>query len=308
MNNSNLGFSVNAINKILNKEKWVEIYKNELISISTKIDSNKISAGSFSKIINPELQKTLAQESKIDKYLIRKTIAKWMQISHLKAFSLFKILPLISDQIKDSLNIYTKFQSIPIGPQEIEVVEKMDNKTCKRWRNGNLMIFFTEASISNTLGMFVSELFFTIESMLRVLCIGNCIEFAIKAIMPDYVIQHDEIHKTLKRLGKSDSDKVSCKICKLNSICSRNDQFSLIAQIYVLFYHLRAIKDYKREFYFNDSLSDFIICHYVHDGLDVLFEIDKFIKRTFNEFLMFPYNLSDIHSQIIKLSNRRAKK
>jgi hypothetical protein len=302
-NKMNLGFSANSVRNVLKNKNWVEIYKNELHTRMKGLNITKFPQCNYAKNINFYLEEGLDTDISHDiKGFIRSYIASWMQISHLKSYSVIKSSCLIKDQLEDSLKILQEYEDIPIGPQGKRIIKETDGSKVTKYFNGNLMIFYSEASISNTLGLFVSELFFAIEAMLRVICIGSCLEFAIKSILPHIVIQHDEIHKTLKRLGKNESEKVTCRLCVLKHKCIRKNQYLILASLYELFYHLRVIKDYRREFYFNDLLSDFIITEYISKGMNILFKLDNIVKRIFSDYMTTPYSLSDHKKRILKLS------
>jgi hypothetical protein len=297
-----LGFSATAIQKMLSNEKWVEIYQSELKTRSESLNAKAFEKGMFNTFLKEKLQKSLASEISKDEHYIRNGIAKWMQISHLKAFSMFCVMPFVQAQLKKTLEIYTRYHDVPLGPQDGKLVKKMDEEMLEKWRDGNMMIFYGEASINNVLGLYVSEVFFTTEAMLRIICMGSCIEFGIKTILPNQIIQHDEIYKTLKKLSNDDYGKVNCRLCSMNDKCPRRLEFGHLAAVYEVLYHLRAIKDYKREFYFNDSLTDFLIKDFTPVGLNIVFVLDEIINNVYSDFLMFPYTLKDTYKSVRKNS------
>lgn len=297
--NIQLGFTASSIQKIIEKNDWVKIYKNELENRIHLLLASHLPERYFKDSILSVLKKNISTANiSNSKWYIRDRVAKRMQICHLKAFSLFKITQLIQEQLESSLDIYKKYESVPIGYQDSITIKAMSETEIKNWREGSRQIFFCEASISNVMGIFVSELFFTLESMLRVICIGSCIEFALKSILPNNVIQHDEIHKTLKRIGNPNTNKIACKLCVLKEKCENHFKYSPLALIYELVYHIRAIRDYKREFYFNDNLTDFIVTNYVGKGLDIIFYFDLEISKLYKDYLIFPYTLSEMFKNL----------
>jgi len=296
-----LGFSVNSINSILKDDKWVDIYKNEFMLRSGVLKSSYFKDGLFEKILKSELEISLKDEISDDPYYIRSNISKWMQIAHLKSFSLFKLVPLVNEQLDSSLKVYKEYQDVPLGPQDKNTLDALNKDAVAKWRDGNLLIFFSEASINNILGLYISELFFSAESMLRIICIGSCIEFSIKAILPNHIIQHEEIHKTLRKLAKEESEKVSCRLCKMNPKCPRMSSYLDLANIYEIIYHLRVLKDYKREFYFNNSLTDFFITIFIAKGLDIIFILDEIIQKIYSNYLMSPYSLRNFYKRAIQI-------
>lgn len=295
---TNLGFSAIAIQKMISSPNWVETYREELKSRVADLKVDSFEKDLFISALKEKLYKALESELSTDEYFVRNSIAEWMQISHLKAFSMFNAIPRILNQLTKTVEIYEQYLDVPIGPQEKTIVKKMDQETVAKWRSGSLMAFYSEASINNVLGTYVSEVFFTTEAMLRIICMGSCVEFAIKTILPNQIIQHDFIHKTLKRLGNESSEKVNCRLCSMNDTCKRKNDFLVIASIYEVFYHLRAIKDYKRAFYFNDNLSEFLISDFIPTGLNVVFSLDEIINNIYSNYLYFPYSLEETYKTV----------
>lgn len=303
----NLGLSPNAIQSVLQKTDWVNIYKQELSERCSDLNAMGFPEKYFVNAIKPHLEKALQDEISNDskKDELRKIIQRWMLVSEFKSQSLIRLLLLIPDELSLSNRVKKKYRAVPIGPQDSDVVDQMTPEELQNWHEGSLAIFFAGTSISNLLGLFVSELFFTFEAMARVLCIGICLEFAIKSILPSIIIQHDEIHKTLRRIGNESKQKVSCKMCSLQEICFRSLSYQKISQIYELFYHLRAIKDYRLEFYFEPELTTFLIKDYMPQGFAIACVADEAIDRIFSGYMKSPLLLKDykdkIHSILSKI-------
>ena len=254
----------------------------------------------FNTSIKPLLEKALENElsESPEKVNIRESIQRWMLISHNKSALLIKLLDLIPKELSESNKIFTHFKDVPIGPQDSDVVEQMNEIERERWHEGNIAISFAGLSINNIVGLFVSELFFTIEAMCRVICIGSCLEFAIKTVLPTTIIQHDEVYKTLKRLGLDSNSKVTCKLCRANQDCSGFDSYSKLASFYELLYHLRVIKDYRLEFYFEKNLTDFLLGEYLTKGFEITSIFDKIMDRLFHSYLRFPVSVADQKEKI----------
>lgn len=229
----NLGLSPLAIQSILKKENWVDIYRNELIERTSNLSEIDFPSERFSDLIKPYLKKALKKElsESPDIVNIRETIQRWMTISHNKSSLLIKLLDLVPEELNKSNEIISHFKDVPIGPQNADIVEQMSEIERVRWHEGNIATFFAVLSINNIVGLFISELFYTIEAMCRVICIGSCLEFAVKSVLPTTIIQHDEVYKTLKRLGLDSNFKVVCKICPASQECSGIDSYSKLASI-----------------------------------------------------------------------------
>lgn len=300
---ANLGLSPTAIQSILQKENWVTIYRNELIERTSNLSEINFPAERFKDSIKPSLEKALQKElsESPDKINIRESIRRWMVISHNKSALLIKFLDLIPKELSESKKIIAHFKDVPIGPQDSDVVEQMNENDRKRWHEGSIAFYFAGLSANNIVGLFVSELFFTIEAMCRVICIGSCLEFAIKTVLPTTTIQHDEIYKTLNRLSREANSKVTCKLCPINEDCSRLDSYSKLASIYELLYHLRVIKDYRLEFYFESQLTEFLIGEYLAKGFEITLLFDKIMDRLFHSYLRAPISVADQKEKILKI-------
>lgn len=299
----NLGLSPSAIQSILQKENWVKIYRNELIERTSNLSEIDFPSERFNDSIKPFLEKALQKElsESPDRVNIRESIRRWMLISHNKSALLIKLLDLVPKELAKSNEIITHFNDIPIGPQDSDVVEQMSEIERERWHEGSIATSFAGLSINNIVGLFVSELFFTIEAMCRVICIGSCLEFAIKTVLPTTIIQHDEVYKTLKRLGFDGNSKVACKLCPANQDCSGFDSYSKLASIYELLYHLRAIKDYRLEFYFEKELTEFLLGEYLAKGFETTSIFDKIMDRIFHSYMRAPISVADQKEKISKI-------
>jgi hypothetical protein len=274
---------------------WVKIYKEELIIRLLGLEEvkNAFPERRFINLIKPQLDIIFPKEfSKKSKIMdIRESIRRWMIIANLKSFSLIKILDQIPKELSESAEICSKYSDIPIGPLDSETVRQMTHEKLKKWREGNIALFYTGVSITNLLGIFVSELFFTIEAMCRAICIGSCLNFAVKSILPDITIQHNEIFKTLKWLADNEKNSVNCKLCPINNECNIN-AYSKIAEIYELFYHMRAIKDYRAEFYFNTEFKEFLLNEYMIQSFKAACIIDNIMNKLFLNYLTSPLSLA----------------
>lgn len=298
-----LGLSPSSVQSVLQRQDWIELYKNELKDRCSELKEVDFPEGYFVAVVKPEMEKALhkelAEESKeLD---VRRTIQRWRLLSDFKAQSLLRLILLFPHELSLSREITDKYKDVPLGPQESEIVEGKTTEELERWQEGNIAVFFTGTSIKNILGLFVSELFFTVEAMARALCIGSCLEFAIKSVLPAITIQHDEINKTLRRLGNEDKEKVSCKLCSLSENCIRSHAYICISMLYELFYHFRVIKDYRLEFYFKPELIPFLVNEYMQEGFEIICTLDKALDRVFHNYMISPLTLVDHKEKIQKI-------
>ena len=156
----------------------------------------------------------------------------------------------------------------------------------------------------NILGLFCSELFFTVEAACRVICIGTCLGFAIKSLFSNVIIQHDEVYKTLKRIGQENTENVSCITCANKKSCLEIPSINEIASIYEFCYHIRVIKDYKKEFYWERNLEhnfeDFLIQKYLPEGMKIIYFLESFIKTLFDKYWWIPFDLKNDKEMMTK--------
>lgn len=298
-----LGLSPSAIHLFLQKPDWIDIYCNELIQRCIGLSENDFPQKYFTKIIKPRLERALEKElsGKAKRIDIRNTVQRWMLISHYKAQSLIRLMLLIPGELTLLKQTLDKYNGIPIGPVHSDVFHNMTNDEKDSWHQATIALAFSHSSVMNILGLFVSELFFTFEAMARTLCIGSCLEFALKSILPSVTIQHDEINQSLRRLGKRDKEKVACRLCPINDECFQSPSYYKISLIYELLYHLRTIKDYRLEFYFEHGMAPFILEYLVPKGFESLCVIDKVLNRIFQEYMISPLPLVNHKEEIYKL-------
>ena len=77
--------------------------------------------------------------------------------------------------------------------------------------------------------------------------------------------------------------------------------YSKIASIYEVFYHLRVIKDYRLEFYFEEQLTNFLLNEYIAKGFEVTSIFDKVMDRLFHNYLRSPISVADQKEKIFKI-------
>ena len=285
------GLSSRAVQSILNKKDWVRLYSQELDERLSNIAGNKedFPEKRFLELIKPRLESIFDDDTM--QHQVRESIIRWTLIANMKAFFLIKLLEEIPRKLSEASKIYREYSDIPMGPQDEDTVRRMTEEERKRWSSGNVTLLYTKASVQNLLGIFVSELFFTLEATCRAICSGSCFKYAIKAACSNIAIQHNEIYKTLRVLAGEGGDNVTCKMCPISEECMIGSYLS-IAQIYELFYHIRAIKDYRIEFYLNADFESFLLKEYMHKGFQALCVIDEVSDRLLKGYLVNPLPLS----------------
>lgn len=294
----NLGLSPAAVQKILQDRDWVEKYRTRLTDLCKSPPNSDFLDRYFVNFVKEPLQKSLQKGS--DKVDFRETIQRWWLISDHKAEGLMRLILLISDEFSVLRDIKAQYDGVPFGLIHAEAVAKMSKEELDRWRECSTVVSFANRTVTNLLGLYVSEAFFTLEAMARTVCIGSCFEFALKSVLPDVTVQHDSVHKTLLRLSKQQKDSVVCRLCTLNDICVSNNFYSQFARIYELFYHLRVVKDYRLDFYFERELIPFLLEEYLSKTFKVICEFDKVLNRLYRDYMESPISLSERQELVLK--------
>lgn len=285
-----LGFSANSISAIMSKDGWVDIYNVELNERLANAKNNSFPEKYFIHTIKPLLDQFVGDRQNTN---IRKIIQKWMMIYLYKARAILRIQYIEKEDKKKYEIIQTKYAGIPIGPLGEDEIEAMTIEERKRWHEGNIANEYAWNNHQNILGLFCSEMFFTVEAACRVICIGACLDFSIKSLFSNMVIQHDEVYKTLKRIGQLNTEKVTCITCANKDKCTGLPQITDIVSLYEICYHLRVIKDYKIEFYWHRPFEEFVKNNYLKKGIDILFIFEEVIRAIFSNYLRYPRTLKD---------------
>ena len=100
-------------------------------------------------------------------------------------------------------------------------------------------------------------------------------------------------------LAGEGGDNVTSKMCPINEKCGIGSYLS-IAQVYELLYHIRAIKDYRMEFYFNADLLSFLVNEYINKGFQALCVVDEVSDRLLKEHLINPLPLSVLKEMVLR--------
>jgi len=91
------------------------------------------------------------------------------------------------------------------------------------------------------LSILLSQMFFALEFSTRMLCGLGCYRFALK-VSNSEVIQHEEVWRQLKKLGRKVG--YNCETCVVKSSCNFEVEFSILAKIYAYAMKIRQIVDY----------------------------------------------------------------
>lgn len=94
-------------------------------------------------------------------------------------------------------------------------------------------------------------------------------------------------------------DNVTFKMCPIIEECGIGSYLS-IAQVYELFYHIRAIKDYRMEFYLNADLLSFMGKKYISKGFQALCVINEVADGLLKDYLVNPLPLSVLKEMVLR--------
>ena len=100
-------------------------------------------------------------------------------------------------------------------------------------------------------------------------------------------------------LAGEGGDNVACKMCPISEECGIESYLSK-AQSYELFYHIRAIKDYRMEFYFNRDLISFLVNEYLDKGFQALCIMDEVSDRLLKDYLINPLPISVLKEIVLR--------
>ena len=100
-------------------------------------------------------------------------------------------------------------------------------------------------------------------------------------------------------LAGEGGDNVTCKMCPIVEKCGIESYLS-IAQVYELFYHIRAIKDYRMELYFNTDLISFLLNEHINKGFQALCVNNEVADRLLKGYLVNPLPLSVLKKMVLK--------
>jgi hypothetical protein len=239
------------------------------------------------------LKDTLKSEFSEDELAnkIYHTFDKWSWLYQLKSSFLIRLQFLIPQEMKELSEFKEEFKNIPSGPVNQSIFESMSFEEKTRYLDANKLLPFKNYSTKELMGICVSEHFFHFESMCRLICIGSCFEFALKSILAKNAIQHDEIYKTMNRLNNPKKDKESCIFCPIKSQCNGKPYFLILSNIYVLFYHLRVIKDYKIQFFSNRDFYKFLIKDFLIKGFKLSSQTEKIVNKIYSGYVFSPFLL-----------------
>ena len=287
--------------KLLLEDSWVETY--------FKLFEETVNNLEACEFPNDDLLKIRILEPMGLEYLdYRGEFQRWMLIASYKNKSLLKAFHDLDSNLRLHDLAQSKYAGIELGPIPEDMAKSLSEKDLDTIRDANVILGYTTVSILNTCGQFVSEMFFSFESMCRVICMSSCLEIFLKTITPNISLQHQDISKALNRLSKPERDRVLCKMCKADIFCKCYPVFQYLADFYSLLYHMRVIRDYRKEYYMAEGLASNLINKYLSVGFRAVCKADKIMEKSIGNRMRSPISISDekenIENILSKLKER----
>lgn len=233
----------------------------------------------------------------------REAVRRWMMLAWHKGRSLFTAL----QQLPLALNLETaarsQFEDVELGPIDSDVAAALDQSQLSRIRDANIIMGYSRDAILNCCGYFISELFFSFEAMSRVICMGSCLQFFYRTILPNVTVQHKDVFDALNSLSADSRDRISCRMCRASDVCCSGQVFRCLRDFYLLAYHLRVIRDYKTQFYSTDGLAEALLNTVVPLGLEVVYRTEAFMSQSIGNRMRFPLLLSQQRGYIDRIKS-----
>ncbi|MDL1969486.1 MAG: hypothetical protein LWW94_00660 [Candidatus Desulfofervidaceae bacterium] len=281
-----LYLSPNSVSKLLSDESWVETYFKFFEEAVNHLETCKFPDNDLLKIriLDPMGLRYLDYRSEFQ---------RWMLIAYYKNKGLLKAFHDLDNDLKLHDMAKSKYDGIELGPIPEDIAQNLNEKDLDTIRKANIILGYTKISILNTCGHFISELFFSFEAMCRVICMSSCLEIFLKTITPNISLQHQDISKALNRLSNPERDRVLCKMCKADSVCKSYPVFRYLADFYLLLYHMRIIRDYRKEYFLTEGLANRLINTFLLYGFRAVCKAEKIMGKSIGNRMRFPLSLSE---------------
>lgn len=281
--------------KLLQYEDWIKLHKSWLFSILDNL--HILSSGWHSELSTTILERCfLPILSREEKMALRDRLASWWRLAWQKnlwayqsRFTAFGEVE--SDTVKwdKEIGVARKWP----GPQEEKIVKAMTAEERETWRVANITTMALSAKWTGLISLHITERFFAFESLAKSLCAARCIDFCYKAIDPNSIIQHQEVWKTLKRLGADRKNNNTCRLCRLATDCHVVEEASLFAQSYIALIHMRMLKDYREELLFNTKVQEYFAGPLFDLMGELLFLIEEYNDMVLGKFLSRPLSFRE---------------
>jgi len=284
-----------ALEKIIKYDGYVDDLKKYIQEDQEKLSGSIKFKNQLSNNFNNNILKYLNEELNIADY--RTNISKLGRLIFSKFSYMVSMLNDIENKIeKFKKNLVLEYKGVPyekfweedayeIFKNNVDDVEEIRSITIRNYIYSN--------ELSSYISKIANEWFFIIENICKIYCGFTCYEFAVK-LATHKIINHGDVHKTLKRLSKEKKEKVQCIVCKNKGNCKFKFDFKMLANIYAYSMRIRQLADYTEQMQHNTSLSNFVINRYSKLLIQLVTELDEQIWFVLQGFLVTPLELKDI--------------
>jgi len=289
-----LSFNPNSVSKLVAARDWVHAFSAEYERVAKAlIVCDYPDVDLFEQRIIVSGRNTYKEH--------REAIRRWMLLAWHKGRSLFTVLQTLPTSLKLETAARSQFGDVELGPIDSDAAAALDQSQLSRSRDANIIMGYSRDAILNCCGYFISELFFSFEAMSRVVCMGSCLQFFYRTILPNVTVQHKDVFDALSCLSSDSREKVACRMCRASDVCCSAQVFRCLKDFYLRLYHLRVIRDYKTEFYTTEGLAEALLNTLVPLGLEVIFKTELFMSQSIGNRMHFPLSLSQERSHIDRI-------
>lgn len=297
---SKYNFSPKSVESILNDPNWIDFYDEKINYCLNNLNPSEFPESFLKTVIEPHLINILSKETNDNIHqLIFATAQNWGLQSTFKSEFLIRLLQIIPNELKALSDLEQRYKNVPIGSISDEIFKDKSNTERKTWFDVSNLIMHRKTCSCHFTSLFFSESFFVFEAFLRTIAMSSCLEFALKTIIPNTVIQHKEIYQVINRKCQTnDNNKIACLICPMANKCSENHAYRHLNEAYLLLYHLRVIKDYKLNYHDSEVLSKIANRNFIERIFKIICITEEIQIQLFKNFWNFPRTIKE-SSQII---------
>lgn len=284
---ASLGLTVGAVNHILQRSDYVDLYRTTMrshLAALKQVDSSPF-ASYFTNHVLSELSHS--SQPAFERGEIREKIRKWMYLSTVK-FDLLLALPefiaLVEKRCEAASHIY---EGLPLGPVDADVLKDITEDGWDRLFEANQAIGHLNSAKAGLLVAWISSSFLSLEYICRTICYCACYGLLYESLRFSSTIQHQQIYKVLRRLETSNKQSDACSGCPLVHQCQFSAMTPLIG-LYEIFYHLRVIGDYKDHVMARPHVQALIRNDFVPLSLETLLLAEEFMEVLSSGYLKSP--------------------
>lgn len=285
------GISPKVLAKLVQNKDWIGLHRSNLSSIVAELQNL---SGGWSKTAPTVLEECfLPRLRKEEKDHLRYKIREWWQLAWCKNMWAHQSMRLARNEpLFDMVNWRQAIQAAekwPKWPVDSKAIDSLSPEEVQRRIDATLITKGLEMKWAGLTSLYISEHFYAFESLTKALCSVCCIDFLLKILDPNAIIQHSELQKALKRLGAPRRKSKICRLCSYSHKCEAHREFVLFAAGYVALTHMRMVKDYRNVFMaLSDELRGYLESDFFNLAQELVFLIEEYSDKAFGQFLGRP--------------------